>query len=318
MSLTPAEIIALLGSTTNNLSPRVGAIDKVWQAADHKIEGRFFYVRFRDGKPTVDDLVDIAHARIVNFCMPRTRIAEAIAEMSAHPDRMDCWVALVTEARDLFIKTYEKTGRSGELGEILLYMLIEWVLQAPIVACKMYLKTSMQMPIHGSDGVHMGFEGNNLIMYWGESKLHQTASSALSDIAESVSNFTSNRQQYKNEVRLIKSNLNVDNLNDDAKRSLKKYFDPYKEESNNLIDCYACLAGFDSKLYDSVSNTEHNVCESTFCLNYESKINAICKLITDKTIEHSLENLRFSYFLLPFPSVDAARAKFQSKLWGKV
>ncbi|CAI3239831.1 hypothetical protein DWUX_2189 [Desulfovibrio diazotrophicus] len=317
MSLTPAEIVSLLGTTTPSLSARIGSISRHWKSAGHDIEGRFFYVRFRDSAPTVDDLIDIAHARMVNFCMPRTRIKEAKAEMMANPDRIDCWVDLVTEARDLFIKTYEKSGRSGELGEILLYMLVESVLKAPIVACKMYLKTSLQMPVHGVDGIHMGFEGDNLIMYWGESKLHKDKSSALTDIAESISGFTKDRDKYKREVRIIKSNLNIDDLNSEAINALKSYFDPYKEESNNLIDCYACLAGFDSSLYDIVSNVKHDACEKMFCSEYENKIQQLCDLISNKTEEYGLGSFKFSYFLLPFPSVDAARKKFQSKLWGR-
>lgn len=71
--LTPEEIVGLLSPTTPDLSPRIGVMDKVWEADGSKITGRFFYVMFRDSKPTVDDLVTIAHARLVNFVMPRLR-----------------------------------------------------------------------------------------------------------------------------------------------------------------------------------------------------------------------------------------------------
>lgn len=315
MSLTPAEIVSLIGSTTPNLDARIGSIQKVWTAPNHNIEGRFLYVRYKDGKPSVDYLLGVAYARIVNFCIPRARIQEVKKEMQENPDRVDCWVTLVSEARDLFIKTYEKSARSGELGELLLYMLIESVLHAPIVACKMYLKTSLQMPVHGGDGVHMGFEGEKLIMYWGESKLHQTKSSAFTDIAKSISGFANNRSQYENEVRLIKSNLNMDELNLSAKEALKSYFHPYKPQSNNLIDCYACLAGFDSDIYDKASNIDN--CENKFCESYEKTIQSIGSVIIDKAIEYNIDKLRFSYFILPFPSVEVARQKFQSKLWGR-
>ncbi|WP_374545520.1 DUF1837 domain-containing protein [Rhodoblastus sp.] len=151
--LTPAEIVDLLSPTTPDLAHRIASMDKSWEDDGAKISGRFFYVTFRDSKPTVDDLVAIAHARMVNFVMPRSRIEEVQSELQANPDVMDPWVLLVTEARDLFMRTDKETGRSGELGELLLYMLIEWVLKAPIVACKMYLKTSQQMPVHGVDGI---------------------------------------------------------------------------------------------------------------------------------------------------------------------
>lgn len=161
----------MLSPTTGVLTPRIGSMEKTWSGTGTKISGQFFYVTFRDSKPTIDDLITIAHARLVNFVMPRTRIEEARAAMLSNLDAIDPWMLLSTEARDLFMRTDDETGRSGELGELLLYMLIEWILKAPIVACKMYLKTAMQMPIHGVDGVHLGYESDKFIMYWGESKL---------------------------------------------------------------------------------------------------------------------------------------------------
>jgi len=214
--MTPAEIVSLLSTTTPDLSSRIGTMTKVWSTPDSKITGRFHYIKFRDSKPTVEDLVTVAHARMVNFVIPRKRIDEAIAEMNAKPTAIDPWVLLATEARDLFIKTKDETGRSGELGEVLLYMLMEWVLSAPIVACKMYLKTSQQMPVHGRDGIHLGSEKDKLIMYWGESKLHQSLPSALSDISLSIAKFVGSPKDYQNEVRIIRENLNIDQLNDEA------------------------------------------------------------------------------------------------------
>lgn len=314
--MTPAELVALLEATTPDLTPRIGCMTKVWSDTETKVSGRFFYVSFRESKPTIDDLIKIAHARMVNFAIPRSRINEAVAEMRANPGVMDPWVHLTTEARDLFIKTQRETGRSGELGEILLYMLIEWVLKAPIVACKMYLKTSQQMPVHGTDGIHLGYENDNLVLYWGESKLHATLSSALTDIASSISDHVKSPEKRENEIRIIRSNLNLDGLNDEARTAIKNYFNPYKPESNKLHNSYACLAGFDSTLYDEVASCEHGVCESTFCEKYEARIESACKLIVKKVKDADLHTFRFSYFLLPFPSVDDARSRFQDKLWG--
>jgi len=315
--LTPEEIVALLSPTTPDLSPRIGVMDKVWEAGTSKITGRFFYVMFRDSKPTIDDLVTIAHARLVNFVMPRERIEEVQAQLLESPGVMDPWVILATEARDLFIKTDKETGRSGELGELLLYMLIEWVLKAPIVACKMYLKTAQQMPVHGVDGIHLGYESGKLIMHWGESKLHQTLHSALDDIASSISGFVGDPSKYDNEVRIVRSNMNLGSLDADARQAIKNYFNPYKAESNNFVESYACLAGFDSKLYDSVAHLDPSESESAFRTAYETKrIESACTLIAEKVKAAGLEQYRFSYFLLPFPSVDEARAKFQTRLWG--
>jgi hypothetical protein len=314
--MTPAELVGLLKPTTPDLSARIGSIPKVWNGPGGKLAGRFHYVTFRDGKPAIDDLIAIAHARMVNFIIPRSRIDEVLAQAGSDSLAGDAWVLLTTEARDLFIKTKDKTGRSGELGELLLYMLLEWVLKAPIVACKMYLKTAQQMPIHGTDGIHMGYENDNLIVYWGESKMHSQMSSAVTDVISSVSKQLATPSKRENEVRIIRANLNLDGFNSTAKDAIKNYFNPYKPESNKLLDCHACLAGFDSKLYDEVGTEPPNTCEATFRTKYTGMMESAFKQIADKTNSAKLDNVRFSYFLLPFPSVDIARARFQEKLWG--
>src|SRR3546814_10487872 len=55
----------------------------------------------------------------------------------------------------LFKRVRKASNRSGEAGELLLYLLTEWILGAPQIIAKMGLKTNPQMPVHGSDGVHV-------------------------------------------------------------------------------------------------------------------------------------------------------------------
>jgi hypothetical protein len=47
------------------------------------------------------------------------------------------------------------TGVGGELGEMLLYAFLEQVLGAPKLLSKVELKTSPNMYVYGSDGVHL-------------------------------------------------------------------------------------------------------------------------------------------------------------------
>jgi hypothetical protein len=291
-------------------------MEAIWRDESMRIEGRFYYVALRQGKPTIDDLVLVAFARIINFAIPRQRIATAMQELKTNPGSLDPFVLLTAEARDLFMKTHTASGRSGELGELLLYMLIEWALEAPIVACKMYLKTSEQMPIHGRDGVHIGYQGDALIVYWGESKLHKSVSSAVSDLVSSIGSYASNPALRDNEIRLIRSGLNIDHLGESTKDAIRKYFNPYEEASNKVLDRYACLIGFDSGIYGKVEHLPDPQCDAEFRKLYETLIDEVKVSITAQIKDAGLERLNFSFFLLPFPSVDAARSAFQKKLWG--
>lgn len=315
--MTPAEIVALLRSTTPDLSPRLRTIKRDWNLGTLRVKGHFHYLALRDSKPTVDEMLDVAHKRIVNFALPRSRIQQAIDEMTANPGSADPWVALSTEARNLFIRTRDETKRSGELGEILLFMLAEWVLQAPIVACKMYLKTAHQMPVHGRDGIHLGFDGDQLVVYWGESKLHQEISSALSDIVVSIGAYVANAAERANEVRIVRANLDIDQTDVNLNAAVRSYFNPWSENSNLVSDRFACLAGFDSKIYKDVESLPHADAERAFIAAYERRIDSAGELVKKYVGDAHLEGLHFHFFLLPFPSIEAARLAFQKLLWGE-
>lgn len=317
-SAKASEVVGLVSTTTPELSACIGRFDKKWGGHPTKIDCRLHYVAFRDGQPDVDRLIELAHDRIINFALPQRRIEEIEARYP-NPKAKDASAALMREARELFINTKGKTKRSGEFGELLLYMLLEWVMEAPIVACKMYLKTSQQMPIHGTDGIHLGFDGEQLLVYWGESKFHASLTSAIDSILKSAEEHHSTVAKRSNEIRILtmNGNLDFDKLPKAARDAAKGFFQPYHANYNKLADCHACLVGFDSDLYDSVASEPHNTCDKSFRDKLESKMDSIVKQIMDKTSKAGLEKVRFSYFVLPFPSVKAARDRFEKVLWGK-
>lgn len=57
--------------------------------------------------------------------------------------------------------------------------------------CKMSLKTSGSMPIHGCDGIHASYDeaGDILSLFWGESKLYKDIGDALTDCFDSLKSF---------------------------------------------------------------------------------------------------------------------------------
>lgn len=144
-----------------------------------------FVVKNGNGNPRIEDLAKVLSERVIDYCIPRSRIKEAEAVLR-ETGSSSAFFRLGTEARDLF----SRMQRSGEGGELLLYALLEYIIGAPQILCKMALKTNSQMHVHGSDGVHAKFLPNgNLALYWGESKLHANPSSAIDSCFKSIEPF---------------------------------------------------------------------------------------------------------------------------------
>ena len=200
----------------------------------------------------------------------------------------------------------------------MLYMLLEWVLKAPDCRSQNVPedRAADAGPWDGRDPPSVRKRPSSRL-YWGESKLHAKFSSCISSIIESVSSHENAPDKLADEIRILRASLRREDFNsDEAATAIKAYFNPYETASNKVLDCYACLAGFDTGLYEEVSDCAADACENEFRKKYEASLDGSFDHILEKLKAANLGHLRFSYFLLPFPSVEEARSHFQTKLWG--
>src|SRR5205807_8940680 len=80
---------------------------------------------------------------------------------------------------------------SGQPGELLVYFLIEAVLQAPQVYKTMLITTNTNEERKGSDGVHVRWtnRGEQLELIFAEAKLHKNFGQALASAFECMTEF---------------------------------------------------------------------------------------------------------------------------------
>ncbi len=280
------------------------------------VDGRFFYLSFRRKEPTIEEFVDFIYFKIIPFCIPRSKRKEFQRKYEeTQDDRYH--VELSDKARHLFIKATQSLKRSGEPGELILFTFLEAFFDAPQLACKMYLKTSENMPVHGSDSVHIKYQphSGNLILFWGESKLYQDFSSSLDQICASLANFTQKkdgRSPRDRDIDIIKDHADVEDP--ETLSALLDYFDPYSSQVNQRREVYCCLSGFDYSLYKELAKIQPDDVEAYFRANYTSYILKACQDFREKIIENGIDHLIFNFILLPFRSVVEFRNLFYAKL----
>jgi hypothetical protein len=219
---------------------------------------------------------------------------------------------LSERARSLFIKAKKGSHRSGEAGEIVLYILNEWLLHAPQIVSKMYLKTNNQMPVYGTDGIHARYDNptQRLYLYWGESKAHLKIASALSDALDSIKEFIVQAHD-KREIAIVASYLDFDGVDAHSKEAFLRYLDPYSKESNERIVTHSCLLVFEFALPNGLKpeDAEHKFVELV-----NAHVKVFIESIKNTIKTKGLEPQRFEFFLLPVPSVQDFRDKFQEKI----
>lgn len=223
---------------------------------------------------------------------------------------------LKSEAIDLFIRAQKATDRNGEAGELILYLLTEWVLGAPQLLAKMSLKTNRQMPIHGADGVHVKFlkDKSTLAFYWGESKLHSDVSGAITSAVESIGK-SLEHESIKSELTLVNRYIDFSDLQPEAKTQLLKYLDPFETVSNQRENITTCLVGFDFTGFEKVlpQSSGHNA-EEAFKKLAEARLKELAPQIAEKLKAANLSNHAIELFFFPVPSVKTLRDLFQNKI----
>lgn len=301
----------------HGIGVRLGVLN-VQEVGLPNFSATFVYPKFRQKKVLVDELCDKLVNRVTSFCMTREdrrKAKTADAEFDYETGATD---ALNAQARKLFMEATTSSSRSGEGGELLLFILAEEYLKAPLLVSKMRLKTNTQMPVHGGDGIHAGWDVSTgtLVLYIGESKLHATLNGAIRDAMKSVSELANNADdRYHHELNLAQSYSDLGGMPPEMQAEMLRYLDPWNtEESTRRLDRYAILVGFNEATYEQLTGTPRAEVEEKFKELYAQTIRKTMeytqKQLEDKNI--SLESVDLFFF--PVPSVDEFRTTFMRKL----
>lgn len=284
------------------------------------VSAHFLYPAFKGGKPSVSELVKMLMREITGFCATKLQRRRA-----KEKDRQSTYDARETEdladwAKALFIKTKESSSRSGEGGELLLYVFIEHYLKAPLVLSKMRLKTSPSMPVHGADGVHAMWDedGERLTMFFGESKMHETFASAMSDAAESIGWLAKNTDgRMDNELQLTSGNIDLDGFPEELQDYLLRFLHPYDtEEGNRRNDRFAILIGYDYTAYNKLAKKGVEEAEEHFKELYRKSLSQKLRTAQSHLEKHEISLASVDLFFLPMPDVQSFRDEFNRELHG--
>lgn len=255
-------------------------------------------------RPRVHALVSALADQVVDYCIPRSSLLEA-KEHFERTGSMEAITALDRQARSLFVNI----TTSGEGGELLLYLLLERVLGLPQLLCKMRLKTNTQVHVHGVDGVHgKVLDDGRLALYWGESKLHASASKAIAACFESVAPYLLDPGGGASErdLELVRQELD---LGDPAvEQALLRYFDDSQPESARVEIRGACLIGFD--LADYPSAEQH----AQLAKGIARRIAGWQRSIAGQVTARELERFELEVFCVPLPSVEDFRTRLIAQM----
>jgi Cap4 SAVED domain len=281
---------------------------------------RVHYPSFRQGAATVSDLVEVIIHYLIHFALPRAEVI-GVMELYGKIDAEDFRVRvsqLFQSAISLFKRANEATNRNGEAGELILYLMTEWVLEAPQLIAKMSLKTNQQMAVHGADGVHVRYkpETSTLLLYWGESKLYADVGAAIGSAVQSIKDAL-DPEKIRHELELVGRNIDFSGLGEKAKMALLRHLDPFDEASNQRHNVSTCLIGFDVEAFQNIVGLGNDAAEAKFCEFARENLSALAQKLSTSLKDAGLGDQPIEMFFFPVPSVQQLRDLFQAKIGWK-
>ena len=300
----------LLIKSDNELNSRIELIEKDLKFGSTNTSAHFYFIKLDgNGNPRRSDLLKYVAMKIVDYSIPKKEqiIARDYFVKNGSTSKI---IELEHKAKKLFTDL-EKTG---ELGEMLLYILTEDILKLPQIISKMTLKTSGKLHYQGADGIHFNYNesDDSLDLYWGESKMELTITSALANCFNSISPFLTDPVSYDStqnrDLQLITSNIAENINNKKLEDFLVNYFDLNNEYSNKLNFKGICFIGFDVKEYPkrAKEKTTNELLEE-----FRKKLKSWKGSIETQLNNHpEIKNFEINIFLMPFESVEQMREEF--------
>ncbi|MGA0546900.1 HamA C-terminal domain-containing protein [Brevundimonas sp. VNH65] len=100
---------------------------------------------------------------VADYAIPRSKLAAA-KKRDVEFNSTEAVAGLLEQAK----RSFTDLTKTGEGGEMLLFLLAERYLGIPQILCKMDLKTDARMHYHGADGVYAGITDDGILkLYWG-------------------------------------------------------------------------------------------------------------------------------------------------------
>jgi len=137
---------------------------------------RAYHVGFEENKFRLQPLVDVIRRVIPEFALgyyegaaiPLTEIVDKLQEAATT------------------VYTTEKYKNRGEFGELILHLLLRDFCNTIPLISKIYFKDSLNVTVHGFDGVHITIENGNKKLWLGESKLYTNGKDGIKDLAKDL------------------------------------------------------------------------------------------------------------------------------------
>jgi hypothetical protein len=259
-----------------------------------------FILKIKNNSFSYDELVSELGNKLHYYALSRQSVDQLIRE-----DKLN---DLINTAKS---KLRDYAVNEGELGEFLLYCLLESHLNAPKILTKLELKTANNDYVKGADGVHLlRLNERNYQLVFGESKMIADLTKGIYNAFASIKKLLTEKKKLQFEIGLVSSELFKEAFNQTDYDFLKKIIVPSANaDETNMDYSFGVFLGYDAILTDE----EKRLHNDDFRIKIREKIKqtvlSSIKSINGQIEKEVFRGYQFYVYVIPFSDLDENRKK---------
>lgn len=270
-----------------------------------------FTLRVTNNQFVYNELIDLLANQLHYFALSRNEVKKLVDEGKFR--------TLTDKAKGLLrnhLEIKKKNGSTsketegGELGEILLYCLLESHLNAPKILTKLELKTSNQMFVNGADGVHLlKLNDKDYQLVFGESKLNSDLQQGIYKAFESIDKLLSQNGTKKDfEIELVNSQLVKEAYDVNSYDLLKRIIIPSANADETNIDhAFGIFLGFNIEIDSIEKNMPNHEFREKIRAKITSQVNGLLASINYQIKKAQFTGYNFYIYVIPFSDLEETR-----------
>lgn len=263
-----------------------------------------FTLKVKNNAFAYDELVKLLSNQLYHFALSRTEVQKLIDAKE--------YATLVSKAQD---KLRRYSSNEGELGEILLYCLLESHLNAPKILTKLEIKTAKNDYVKGADGVHLlKVSETDYQLIFGESKLNSNLQTGIYEAFGSLSKLLS-ENKIEFEIGLVNSQLIKETANPELYEFLKNVIIPNARENEINTDySFGIFLGYDVEINEEESNKTNSEFRTHIRQKIKKEVKSLIDSINFQINKSEFTGYNFHMYVIPFSNLAKKRKEIIQKL----
>ena len=260
-----------------------------------------FSLKISNNNFTYSNLIEELGDILTTYALSRTAYDELYKQRKV--------TTLVAKAKE---RLRNAESNEGELGEILLYSMLEAHLNAPKLLTKLELKTDTNHYVNGVDGVHLlKIDDRTYQFVFGESKLYADLTSGINAAFRSLKELLKkdlNKLRY--EINLVNTNFLKEVEDEQSIELLKKLLIPRENDEGLDIDhSFGIFLGFEINITNEERNMSNSEFRETIYGKVEQAVRSLIPQINGYISQNEFKGYVFYIYIVPFSELAEQRKK---------